>query len=479
MLECESDLIKERLKKIEWWNSQNVSPYGARYLPKDSIEGLRENFEEGRTVKVAGRLMAIRGHGKTSFADLRDESGKVQLYAKKDNLGEEPFEGFRKLDVGDIVGVEGQLFTSKTGEVTIRVDRFVLLSKILQVLPEKFHGLKDVEIRYRRRYLDLIANEEVRTTFRNRSQIIKSIRKYLDNLGFMEVETPMMQSIPGGARATPFQTHHEALGVDLFLRVAPELYLKRLLVGGFEKVYEVNRNFRNEGLSPRHNPEFTMLELYYSFADLTDMMEITEGLVSALVQELHNSDKVTFGETELDFSRPWKRLGFYDAIQEKTGIDWKTADVKVEGKKLDLGLEDNASESDILNELFDKFVEPDLVNPTFVVDYPLILSPLAKQKAGDEHCADRFEMFIARMELANAFSELNDPIEQRKRFDEQRKMLGESKEIDEDFLLALEHGMPPAGGLGIGIDRLIMLLTNQHTIRDVLLFPQMRPEKGA
>ncbi len=477
MTENESGILKDRLKKMESWQTQGVDPYGARFLPKTNIAELVQNYEEGRKIKIAGRVMAKRVHGKSSFADLRDETGKIQLYTKLDDLGQAGFDQFLNLDVGDIIGVEGGLFKSRTGELTIRIEKFVLLSKILQVLPEKWHGLKDVETRYRRRYVDLIVNEDVRKCFRQRSEIIRSIRNFLDNGGFMEVETPMMQPIPGGARAKPFKTYHEALNAELYLRVAPELYLKRLLVGGFEKVYEINRNFRNEGLSVRHNPEFTMLELYQSYADLRDMMDITEELISGLVSKIHGTEEIPYGEKTLNFKRPWKRLSFYDALKEKTGVDWRTADIRGEAKKLKLLLEEPCEEADILGALFDTYLEPELTNPAFVVDYPLLISPLAKQKKEDPAVADRFELFIAHMELANAFSELNNPVEQRKRFNEQKEMIGEHKTIDEDFLMALEYGMPPAGGLGIGIDRLVMLLTNQHSIRDVVLFPQLRPEK--
>jgi len=476
-MENESEILKERHKKIEFWRNRDIDPYGERFLPKDRITDLIAQFEEGKKGKVAGRIMAVRLHGKSVFADLRDETGKIQLYTKLDDLGKEHFDEFCMLDVGDIVGAEGGIFKSRTGEVTLKIDSFRILSKILQVLPEKWHGLKDVEIRYRRRYLDLIVNQEVRNVFHLRSEIVKGIRSFLDGRGFVEVETPMMQAIPGGARAKPFKTFHEALNVELYLRVAPELYLKRLLVGGFEKVYEINRNFRNEGLSVRHNPEFTMLELYQSFGDLRDMIEITEEMISLLIGKICGAETLPYGELTVDFRRPWKKIGFYDGLKDKTGIDWRNTDLRSGAQKLGLAVDGKMEEADILNLLFDTYVEPDLINPTFITDYPLCMSPLAKQKKEDPRVADRFELFIAKMEVANAFSELNDPIEQRKRLEEQRRMIGEHKELDEDFLLALQYGMPPAGGLGIGIDRLIMLLTHQRAIRDVILFPQMRPEK--
>ncbi len=479
-MEQVNEVLKERLEKIKGFRENKVELYGGRFLPVDAVESVLNQFEEGKKVRLAGRLMAVRSHGKSSFGDLKDQSGRIQIYFKKDVVGDDNYELFQKLDLGDIIGVEGSLFTSKTGEKSLKVESFKLLSKIVQILPEKWHGLKDVEIRYRKRYLDLIANEEVRKNFKIRSGIIRSIRQFLDQRGFMEVETPMMQTIPGGAKAEPFKTHHRALHLDLFLRVAPELYLKRLLVGGFEKVYEINRNFRNEGISIKHNPEFTMLELYQSYADMNDVLEITEEMISSLVKEIHKKDTIQYGDKELNFSRPWKRISFYDALKEKTGVDWRSAkNIRTEAEKLKVKLEPEYDDVDILNEVFDEYVEPTLVSPTFVVDYPLIMSPLAKRKPGADDLVDRFELFIANMEIANAFSELNDPEEQRARFLKQKEALGEQKKIDEDFLTALEYGMPPAGGLGIGIDRLVMLLTNQHSIRDVILFPHLKPEISA
>ncbi|MBU9889425.1 MAG: lysine--tRNA ligase [Candidatus Omnitrophica bacterium] len=423
--------------------------------------------------------MTRREMGKSTFCDLKDGSGRMQIYAKKDILGDDGYKAFRELSLGDIVGLEGELFTSKTGEQTIKVEKFERLSKIVRTLPEKWHGLKDVETRYRQRYVDLIANDEVRATFRTRSRIIREIRAFLDGQGFMEVETPMMQAIAGGARAKPFVTHHHALHADLFLRVAPELYLKRLLVGGFEKVYEINRNFRNEGISIRHNPEFTMLELYQAYADYTDMMEITEAVIHHLVVMLYGKEEIPYGDKTLNFKRPWKRVSFYGALQEATGMDLRTCDVRDAATKLHVEFSKDMEDIDVLNEIFGEKVEKDLWEPTFVVDYPTVMTPLAKAKAEDPALVYRFELFIAKMEVANAFSELNDPEVQRQRLTEQKEIIGEHKEIDEDFLTALEYAMPPAGGLGIGIDRLVMLLTNQGSIRDVILFPQLRPEKKA
>lgn len=427
---------------------------------------------------MAGRLMAKRTHGKSAFADVKDETGKIQVYVKLDVVGEQAYELFGLLDLGDIVGVEGVLFMSRMGEKTVRVERFELLSKIVQVLPEKWHGLRDVELRYRQRYVDLIVNDRVRETFRKRSAIIKNIRDFLDARGFMEVETPMMQPIPGGARAKPFMTHHHALHADLYLRVAPELYLKRLLVGGFNKIYEINRNFRNEGISIKHNPEFTMMELYQAYADYEDMMDLTETLLSELASEVGGGEQVPFGDFKLDFKRPWKRISFYDALEEKSKLEWRGGNTRELAKKVGIPVEVDTEEVDLLNEAFDRFVQPDLIDPTFVIDFPAITTPLAKKKETDPALVYRFELYAAKMELANAFSELNDPFEQRERLHAQKETIGEEKRVDEDFLRALEYGMPPAGGLGIGIDRLVMLLTNSASIRDVILFPQLKPDQA-
>lgn len=453
------------------------SAYGCRFLPVEPVLSFLEPFEVGRKVRAAGRLMARRVMGKSAFCDLKDESARIQIYAKQDDVGVEHFAEFTSLGIGDILGIEGTLFLSKTGEKSVKVEKFERLSKIVRTLPEKWHGLKDVETRYRHRYIDLIVNDDVRTVFKNRSRIIREIRKYLDERGFMEVETPMMQPIPGGARAKPFVTRHNTLHTDLYLRVAPELYLKRLLVGGFEKVYEINRNFRNEGISVRHNPEFTMLELYQAFADYTDMMSLTEDLISGLVRSLWEKDEIPCGEKTLNFKTPWKRISFYDALREKTGLDFRKANLRDAAKKFHIEITPETADVDILNEIFGQQVEEDLWDPTFVLDYPTVMTPLAKAKEGDPDLVYRFELFIAKMEIANAFSELNDPAVQRERLTAQKEVIGEHKVLDEDFLMALEYGMPPAGGLGIGIDRLVMILTNQSSIRDVILFPQLKPEK--
>jgi len=454
------------------------SLYGARFLPVESITSIRDPFTEGRKVRVAGRLMGHRVMGKSAFGDLKDQGARIQIFAKKDDLGEEAYSCFKGLTAGDILGVEGELFYSKSGEPTVRISHFELLSKIVRSLPEKWHGLKDIETRYRHRYVDLIVNDDVRKTFVTRSRILRDIRRFLDDKGFMEVETPMMQSIPGGAMARPFVTHHNTLDIDLYLRVAPELYLKRLLVGGFEKVYEVNRNFRNEGISTRHNPEFTMLELYQAYADYHDMMDITEELMNGLVTALHGREDIPYGDKTLNFKRPWKRLRFYDALKEKTGVDFQAMSAREAAAKAGFNFGPGATDVDILDEVFGDKVEATLMDPTFILDYPAVMSPLAKAREDDPSLTYRFELFISGMELANAFSELNDPHDQRRRFTEQKAAIGEHKVIDEDFLMALEYAMPPAGGLGIGIDRLVMLLTNQPSIRDVVLFPQMRPEKN-
>ncbi len=469
-------LIQERLGKIAELRRKGFSPYGSRFKDRTPAQVLHDSFTPDREVKIAGRLIAKRGHGKAMFADLRDESAKIQLYIKTDIVGEELFGLFAHIDIGDFLGLEGRLFKSKMGEITVEVHTFQILTKSLRPLPEKWHGLKDVEVRYRQRYLDLIANDEVRKVFRVRSKIISEIRKILIEKGFLEVETPMMQAIPGGARAEPFKTHHNALDMDLYLRVAPELYLKRLLIGGFEKVFELNRNFRNEGISVRHNPEFTMIEIYEAYADYTDMMELTEELFTLVAEKIHHSLKLPYGERTLDLTRPWKRIRFYEELNKRSGLDWQAGDIRKLAKQAKLEIDPALPEVDILNEAFGHFVEGELFAPTFVLDYPAVTTPLAKRHEHNEKLVYRFELFAAGMELANAFSELNDPVEQRSRMEAQR--LDENgKVLDEDFLAAMEYGMPPAGGLGIGIDRLVMILTNQQSIRDVILFPHMRPQQ--
>lgn len=476
-----SRIVKERIEKIEALKKEGVALYGGRFLLSGTHDEIIVAYEDGKKVSAAGRVMAIRAHGKSIFADLKDATGKLQVYLKSDEIGEDAFALFKKLDIGDILGVQGELCKTRTGEITIKAESFELLSKIVQTLPEKWHGLKDVEIRYRQRYLDLIANQESRDKLIMRSKIISDVRRFLDERGFMEVETPVLQAIPGGAKAEPFITHHNSLHCDLYLRIAPELYLKKLLVGGLDKVYEIGKNFRNEGISVRHNPEFTMVELYQSYADYTDMMDLTEELIAGLVKKLHGTMEIPYGEKMINFAGPWKRISFFDALKEKTGVDFREkkasevikADAAMKGK-----YDEKYDESDFLDLAFDEYVLPSLSDPTFIIDYPVFMTPLAKRKEDDPELVYRFELFICGFEFANAYSELNDPFDQRTRLEDQRILLHEEdKEIDTDFLTALEYAMPPAGGLGIGIDRLVMLLTNSHSIRDVILFPQLKPEK--
>ncbi|MGE5417622.1 MAG: lysine--tRNA ligase [Acidobacteriota bacterium] len=482
-----NELIQIRLNKLDELRSKGVEPYGGRYERNAMAQDIFDNFDtmEGQTVRIAGRIMAKRVQGKAGFANLQDFSGNIQLYFKSDDIGAEAYENFDKSDIGDILGVEGSVFRTKRGEISIHVKSYEYLAKSIRALPEKWHGLKDVELRYRQRYVDLMVNPEVRQVFINRSLIIKSLRRYLDNLGFLEVETPMMQPIAGGAAARPFITHHNALNIDLFLRIAPELYLKRLLVGGLERVYEINRNFRNEGISTKHNPEFTMLEIYQAYADYQDMMSLTENLVHHVIMEVLGSPIVEFEETQLDFTPPWRRITMMDAIKEYAGVDLESATSDEEARQvaqsLGLNVDKGTSRGEIINEIFEEKVEPNLVQPTFIYSYPVEISPLAKRSRENPQLTDRFEFFVMNRELGNAFSELNDPIDQRGRFERQvqKRTQGDSEAhmMDEDYINALEYGMPSAGGLGIGIDRLVMLLTNSSSIRDVILFPTLRPLK--
>ena len=462
-----SDFREQRIEKVEMLKQKGIDPFGKKFNKEFSLAYLHDNYEENKQVSSAGRIMNIRAHGKSIFMDLRDDTCKIQIYFKNDDL-------VSTLDIGDIIGVHGKLTKTRTGEITIFVEEFTYLAKALRPLPEKWHGLKDVEIRYRQRYLDLLVNDEVKNRFLQRSRIIREIRSFLDGKNFIEVETPMMQSIAGGAAARPFITHHNTLDMDLYLRIAPELFLKRLLVGGFEKIYEINRNFRNEGISPRHNPEFTMLEIYSAYDDYEDMMKLTEDLVSYLIQNVIKADKIKLGENEIDFSTPWKRISMYDAVREYAGIDIKNCNLKTLDKKYDLPK--SVSPEEVLNIIFEEEVEAKLINPTFITDYPAILCPLSKTKKDNPSIAERFEFFIGGQEIANAYSELNNPIEQKERFMHQAdsREEGHSYSMDEDFVKALEYGMPPAGGLGIGIDRLVMMLTGVENVREVILFPQLR-----
>jgi lysyl-tRNA synthetase class 2 len=425
----------------------------------------------------------MRDFGKAAFAHIQDVTGKIQVYFKKDILGEKQ-SLLKKLDIGDIIGLKGRLFRTKTNELTVEAEDFVFLSKSLRPLPEKWHGLKDIETRYRQRYVDLIVNTEVYKTFSKRSGIIKAIRDFLESKGFIEVETPMMQQIPGGATAKPFKTHHLALGTDLYLRIAPELYLKRLLVGGFERVYELNRNFRNEGISTKHNPEFTMLEFYIAYRDYNFLMSLTEELITSVAQKTMGTLKIPYGDTSIDLTPPWPRIPMLEALLQK-GIPSEVLNNREKAKEWakthSIETEGDVSLGKILDEIFKELVEPSLVQPTFITDYPVELSPLAKKKGGNPELTERFELFIASQEIANAFSELTDPMDQSERFmkqvEEKAKGDEEAHRMDEDFIRALEYGMPPAAGEGIGIDRLVMVLTNSQSIRDVILFPQLKPEQ--
>jgi lysyl-tRNA synthetase class 2 len=435
-------------------------------------------------VSLAGRVVAMRHHGKTCFAHLMDQTGRIQLYARADGLGDE-YARFVELDAGDFIGVTGEMFRTRTGELTVAVKTVSFLAKSLRPLPEKWHGLKDVETRYRQRYVDLIVNTEAREIFLMRARLIQAMRAFLDARGFLEVETPMMQPIPGGAIARPFKTHHNALGMDLYLRIAPELYLKRLLVGGFERVYEINRNFRNEGTSTLHNPEFTMLEFYQAYADYTDLMELTEALFVDLAHSLRGSLTLMWGEHSLDLKPPWRRLAFFDGLSEALGlrVTPETDVAAVARAAAARGIvHDEGPAPKLWKEAFETLVEPTLVQPTFVVDFPTELSPLAKRKRDNPLLVDRFELFVAQHEMANAYSELNDPVDQLARFREQAGLQArgddEAHWLDEDYVRALEYGMPPASGEGIGIDRLLMMFANQPSIREVILFPLLRPEGG-
>ncbi|MFD2658210.1 lysine--tRNA ligase [Gracilibacillus thailandensis] len=483
--------MRVRLDKMNSYREQGIDPFGDKFVRTHLAEELKEQYdqfskeeleEKAIETTVAGRIMTKRGKGKAGFSHIQDLSGQIQLYVRKDRIGEEAYEIFKSADLGDIVGVTGTVFKTNVGELSVKANEFTMLTKSLRPLPEKFHGLKDVEQRYRQRYLDLITNMESKNTFVLRSKIIQSMRRYLDERGFLEVETPMMHGIAGGASARPFETHHNALDIPLYMRIAIELHLKRLIIGGMEKVYEIGRVFRNEGVSTRHNPEFTMIELYEAYADYHDIMELVENLVSHIAEEVTGSTTINYGDYEVDLAPKWTRLHMVDAIKEYTGVDfWKEMtdeEAKALAKENGVEVEDTMTFGHVVNEFFEQKVEEKLIQPTFVYGHPVAISPLAKKNKEDERFTDRFELFIVGREHANAFSELNDPIDQRERFEAQVKEKeqgnDEAHEMDEDFLEALEYGMPPTGGLGIGIDRLVMLLTNSPSIRDVLLFPQMR-----
>lgn len=479
--------VEEQTKKLQELRNLGIDPYGVPFPEKHSIQDIQSHpekfLDQDVLLRIAGRIMAIRRHGKAIFADVQDRLGRIQIYVKKDTIGDDSFGIFKSLDVGDVIGLEGKLFKTHSGELTIVVENFSLLSKCLHPLPEKWHGLREVEVRYRKRYLDLIMNPEVREVFQTRSRVLSELRKYLDERDYLEVETPMMQLIPGGALARPFVTFHNALGIDLYLRIAPELYLKRLIVGGMEKVYEINRNFRNEGISVRHNPEFTMLELYQAYGNYETMMNLCEQMLSSIVFSILGTYEVNYQDMAIDFTPPWRRLNLREVIQKEGGIDIFEDSLETlyqRGKKAGLNCDQTWDRGKYVNEFLDIFVQPHLVNPTFVLEYPVEISPLAKAKKNDPLVAERFELFIGKEELGNAYSELNDPIEQKKRFLDQVKKRDrgdvEAHLIDQDYVEALEYGMPPTGGMGIGIDRLVMLLTNSSSIREVIFFPILRPK---
>jgi lysyl-tRNA synthetase class 2 len=479
-----NELMRARREKLTAIEAMDIEPFGRKYNFTHHAAEVLENFEtlEGQTAKLAGRIMSVRGHGKTCFAHLMDMSGKIQLYFRQDAIGEEEYRKIHLLDIGDILGVEGTVFRTQRGEISLKISNFEILSKSLRPLPEKWHGLKDVEMRYRQRYLDLIVNPEVRQTFVTRSKIIRALRCFLDAKDFLEVETPMMHPIAGGAAARPFITHHNALDMKLYMRIAPELYLKRLIVGGFEKVYELGRMFRNEGISIKHNPEFTMVELYQAYADHEDVMKLTEELISSVAKEVLGTTKITYQGQEIDLTPPWNRMTMPEAIKKFAGVDFDSVKTIEEARALagQLGVKYEAKDGigGILNHVFEEVAEEHLIQPTFITGHPTEISPLAKRNKDNPDITDRFEAFIFAREIANGFSELNDPIDQKGRFLEQvaQRESGddEAHMMDEDYVTALEFGLPPTGGLGIGIDRLVMFLTDSYSIRDVLLFPHMR-----
>jgi lysyl-tRNA synthetase class 2 len=494
--EQESELIRVRRAKLEKIYESGGEPYKSSYLKPGEIssagtlqekhEALEPGENSGSKAAVAGRFVGRREHGKATFADLQDSSGKIQLLLRQDVLGDAPYAEFRELDLGDWVGATGEVVRSRRGELSVAVDSFDLLSKSLRPLPEKWHGLKDPEVRHRQRYLDLMMNDDARRVLEARSTIVREIRRILDEKGFLEVETPMLQQMPGGATARPFITHHNALGIDLYLRIAPELYLKRLLVGGYDKVYELNRNFRNEGISSRHNPEFTMLEAYVAFVDYHHMMVLLQELITAAITAVAGTTEIEFAGNSISLAPPWRKVTMVEALEEYAGIkaDLETGPEKLKdiARANDMEIPREAGPGWIIAELYEKLVEPRLIQPTFVLDYPEEISPLARRKKDSPGFTERFEILVAGQEIANAFSELTDPVDQRGRFESQarKREAGdeEAHPVDEDFLTALEYGMPPAGGLGVGIDRLAMLATGSQNIRDVIMFPHLRPQHG-
>ena len=479
-----NELMRVRHEKMAAIADKGIEPFGRKYQVTHHAQDIISNFEtlEGQTIALAGRMMAVRGHGKASFAHIMDMTGRIQVYFRQDVLGDEQYGLFHLLDIGDVIGIEGIVFKTQKGEISVKITKFEILAKSLRPLPEKWHGLKDVETRYRQRYLDLIVNPDVRNTFVVRSKMIKSLRSYLDDRGFLEVETPMMHAIAGGAAARPFVTHHNALDMKLYMRIAPELYLKRLIVGGFERVYELNRVFRNEGISIKHNPEFTMVELYQAYADYEDLMKLTEESVAHLALQVLGTMKITYQGQEIDLTPPWNRLTMVEAVKKYSGEDFSTVTTVEEARAIADRVGAKYEQKDgigyILNYVFEEVAEQHLIQPTFIIGHPLEISPLAKRNKENPAITDRFEAFIFGRELANGFSELNDPIDQKGRFLNQvaQRESGddEAHMMDEDYIAALEYGLPPTGGLGIGIDRLVMFFTDNYSIRDVILFPHMR-----
>ncbi len=481
-----AELIDHRRHKLDQWRAHGVNPYPHEFNRTHEASTILTSFEslEGMRVVVAGRIVSWRAHGKSTFFHILDGSGKIQCYAKADVLGE-TYARLDWLDLGDFVGVEGDVFKTRTGEITINLTSFTLLSKSLRPLPEKWHGLTDTELRYRRRYLDLVSNEEVRAIFRKRTQIVSTVRSFLDNLGFLEVETPVLQPLYGGAAARPFITHHNALDTDLYLRIADELYLKRLIVGGFERVYEVCKDFRNEGIDRDHNPEFTMVECYAAYWDYRDVMKMLRDLYVHVTSVVNGRPEIVFDGQTIDLSQPWPEYPLLDIIKARTGVDLTDTDpqrARSEAKRIHVEIPSDASYGKVVDEIFSQRVQPELTGPTFITDYPEEISPLAKKHRNKPGLVERFELFMCRKELGNAFTELNDPIDQRARFmamaEAAKRGDEEAHQLDEDFLMALEHGMPPTGGLGFGIDRMVMAITGAPSIREVILFPTLRPQRS-
>ncbi|MCQ1530561.1 lysine--tRNA ligase [Lutispora saccharofermentans] len=486
-----NEILRVRREKLKSLKESGKNPFDiVKYDVTHHSDVIKNNFDtmEGQLVSIAGRIMSMRDMGKASFSDIQDRNGKIQVYIKTDDVGEESYKQFKTYDMGDIVGIKGTVFKTKRGEISIHAQEVTLLTKSLQPLPEKWHGLKDTDIRYRQRYVDLIVNPEVRDTFIKRTKILQCVRKFFDDRGFLEVDTPVLATIASGAAARPFKTHSNALDIDLYLRIATELYLKRLIVGGFERVYEMGKDFRNEGISVRHNPEFTMIELYQAYADYNDMMEHCEQCIAYCAQEVLGTTKITYQGTEIDLTPPWNRITMIDAVKKYSGVDFREVKGDEAAREMakKLNIEDELKKDlkyctwgDILNAAFEAFVEEHLIQPTFVIDYPVEISPLTKAKKDDPTITERFEAFIFGREIANAYSELNDPIVQKERFLQQLKDReygdDEAYAMDEDFVNSLEVGMPPTGGMGIGIDRIIMFLTDSYSIRDVILFPTMKP----